>query len=100
MKIPEWVKANFDKLLMSTLFLVMIGVFIHCVHHGVDAGSVSWLQTTAGQVLAALFTLVVSKGQAQRSTDINTTGPTLVTTTNSEPAPPAAPAASVIPDAK
>lgn len=73
--VPDWAKQNFDKLLMSGLFLFMIGVLIHVVHHGSDAGTISWLENTVGQILAALLTLVVSKQLAQRATDIQNTGP-------------------------
>lgn len=81
----EFIKQNFDKILMSLLFIIMIFVFLHSIHHGVDAGSVSWLQTTIGQILAALFTLVVSKGAKSSTTDISSGGPTIVTTPAPDP---------------
>jgi hypothetical protein len=55
---------HFDKLLLSALFLVAMGVFLHALHHLADAGTISWFENTIGQILAALLTLLVGRSIA------------------------------------
>jgi hypothetical protein len=63
----ETIKANFDKLLLSALFLIGIGLFIFLVYHvdTVDASVLQWLEQIIGQILAALLTLSVGRALAR-----------------------------------
>ena len=67
----DFLRAHFDKLLLSALFLISLGMQVHFsrelafysnttnVTH--ISGTVNWLQNTVGQILAALLTLMVGR---------------------------------------
>jgi hypothetical protein len=68
-KLLEFLKLNFDKLLLSTLFLSGLATFLHFARsmefYSTTQNSthlmnvVNWLENTIGQILAALLTLMV-----------------------------------------
>lgn len=74
-------KANFDKLLLSILFLTVVGLLLHAIHHQADAGTISWFENTIGQVLAALLTLMVGRSMTSRNGDHPTDVKTVTSST-------------------
>jgi hypothetical protein len=74
----DFFKQHFDKLLLSSLFLIALGTFMHFARslefYATEAnaahlaGIVSWLENTVGQVLAALLTLMVGRGLSASAT--------------------------------
>lgn len=78
----EFWRTNFDKLLLSALFLACFCVLIHFVHESTFyaksadqvqhlGGTIAWLENTVGQILAALLTLFVVRSQGTRTADSN-----------------------------
>ena len=68
----DFIKTNFDKLLLTTIFCVALGVTVHVMHHAaVDAGSIQWVENITSQVVAALLTLMVGNRLAVRNGDSN-----------------------------
>lgn len=65
----DWIKANTDKVLLSCLFLTVLGVIVLFIWHGADGNRLNWLENVAGQVLAALLTLMVGRSLTQRKDD-------------------------------
>lgn len=74
----DFLKQHFDKLLLSSLFLIALGTFMHFARsltfyaNAENAahlsGVVSWLENTVGQILAALLTLMVGRGLSASAT--------------------------------
>lgn len=79
----DFLKQQFDKLLMSALFLIALLVGLHMIHHGTDGASVTWIENIVGQILASLLTLMVAHRIASPSAQ-NGAAP---------PAPPSEPSA-------
>ena len=67
----DFLKTHFDKLLLSALFLIALGLELHFVRELLFysstvnvqhlSGIVTWLENTVGQILAALLTLMVGR---------------------------------------
>lgn len=67
-------KQHLDKFLLSALFLITLGTFMHFARgleyyvNGPNAAHVesivNWLENTVGQILAALLTLMVGRSIA------------------------------------
>ena len=58
----DFVKQNFDKLVMLFLVLFFTGVTIHIMHDkGVDTAEIDWACGLVGGVVGSLTTLVVGK---------------------------------------
>lgn len=62
-------KLHFDKLLMTMLLIITYGFFLHTIHHGADAVTISWWENIIGQILAALLTMMVGSRLNQRKSD-------------------------------
>lgn len=60
--------ANIDKFLLSFLLLVLVVIIAYCDATGRITTSLSWYQGIAGQLLAALLTLMVGRA-LNRNTD-------------------------------
>jgi len=69
--VNDFWKQHFDKILLSALFLIALGTFMHFAR-GIEfygnaqnvahlTGVVNWLENTVGQILAALLTLMVGR---------------------------------------
>ena len=65
----DFIRQNFDKLLLASLLLVMLGVIVHMTHDHADAGNVSWAREQSGTVLGALITLVTGAILANKKQD-------------------------------
>ena len=74
----DFFKQHFDKLLLSALFLIALGTFMHfarsltfyaTVQNASHlSGVVNWLENTVGQILAALLTLMVGRSLTANAT--------------------------------
>jgi hypothetical protein len=49
---------NLDKFLAIFLFLIVLGVAVHMLHHNSDSGSITWIEGIVGQLLTAITTLL------------------------------------------
>jgi hypothetical protein len=98
-------KQHFDKVLLSSLFLLALGTFMHFARaiefYGSSTnaahleGVVNWLENTVGQILAALLTLMV--GRSLTATATTTPNGIATSTVGPTQAPPAAqPAAPTV----
>jgi hypothetical protein len=65
----DLLKTNFEKLGLSVLFLTCLAFVIHALHHGADAGVLIWIENLAGQILAALLTLMTGRRMMARTGD-------------------------------
>jgi len=63
----EFVKSQFDKLLMLAVFAALLAVFYHAMHHPVDAGALAWLQQKTGEALASILTLTAARAIAGKN---------------------------------
>lgn len=54
----DFIKDNFDKLLLVSVFLVLVGMVVHFSHDGRDAAVIAWGREQAGTVLGALLGLI------------------------------------------
>ena len=109
----EFWKTHFDKVLLSALFLIALGTFMHFAR-AVEfyttnsnaahlSGVVNWLENTVGQILAALLTLMVGRSLTASASATPKNGATAVVGPAADPAstapaapipaPPAAPGA-------
>lgn len=64
----QWLRENFDKLLLALLFLALIGVLVHMSHDQRDAQEIGWIRETAGGVLASLLTVITGHALASKAT--------------------------------
>lgn len=60
-------RANFDKLLLFVLLLIMLAVVLHLTHGQSDASNIAWGREQSGTVLGALLGLIT--GAALRKPD-------------------------------
>ena len=68
---------QFDKVLLFVLFVfLMVMAEVIFIRSGYAQGFISWMENIAGQVLAALLTLMVGARQTQRASDGGTNGKT------------------------
>lgn len=58
----EFFSDHFDKLLLTALFLVLMGIILHVSHDGRDAMDVGWAREQANLITGALLGLIT--GQA------------------------------------
>lgn len=72
----DFVKANFGLIVLLTLFTLLLAVAFHVFHEATNNPSskdfLAWLEQKAGEVLAAVMTLIVGVRAANgRSSDGN-----------------------------
>lgn len=84
----DFVKANFGLLVLLLLFLSLLGVTFHVFHESISnpvaKDFLTWLEGKAGEVLAAIMTLIVGVRAAnQRSGESGSTTPSPTSTTTS-----------------
>jgi len=64
----DFLKTNFDKILLVGLFLVMVGISEQAIHSpGTDMSSINWLENVDGQILAALLALMAGRAFTPKS---------------------------------
>lgn len=65
----DFVKANFGLLVLLLIFLTLLGVTFHVFHEAVTNPTskdfLTWLEAKAGEVLAAVMTLIVGVRSAK-----------------------------------
>lgn len=74
----EWgkfLRENFDKLLLTALFMFAVGVVIHITHDAKDLDLVLWAREMAGTVLGALLGLITGHALAASRTTVTTGNP-------------------------
>lgn len=54
----EFIKENFDKLLLTFLFLIIFSATVHMAYHNMDASDVAWARESAGTILGGLLGLI------------------------------------------
>ena len=69
----EFLKSQFFSLLLLVVFLALLVVMIHVLHHQSDSSVLSWLEQKDGEALAALLTLATVRA-SQRNGDKNGNG--------------------------
>lgn len=60
-------KDNFDKILLSFLFLVIFSADLHMAYHRADASVVAWGRESAGTILGGLLGLITGLKIASKS---------------------------------
>ena len=58
MNLMNFIEHNFDKLLLTMLFLVMVAVVLHTSHDTVDAAAIHWAREQANLFVGALVGLI------------------------------------------
>lgn len=86
----DFVKANFGLIVLLTLFSLLLAVAFHVFHEASNNPSakdfLAWLEQKAGEVLAAVMTLIVGiKAANGRSSDGNGKVPPPVVVTTDHP---------------
>lgn len=61
----DFIKANFDKLLLVLLLLILVFVALHIMHDGGDMKGWDWIETLVGNVLGALLILITGNRYRQ-----------------------------------
>lgn len=68
-EIVDFLKSEFDKIMLCVLFFLTMGFLLHAIHHTTDGATITWLEDIVGQILAALLTLLVGARMQNRKTD-------------------------------
>jgi len=66
----DFIKTQFDKLLLTFLVLVSLGVVLHLIHHTADASVINWGLALVSGIVGSLLTLItgnVMKSQAGKT---------------------------------
>jgi len=74
----EWgkfLRENFDKILLTSLFVYTVATVIHITHDAKDQELVLWAREMAGTVLGALLGLITGHALAQSRTTVTTGNP-------------------------
>ena len=75
-----WFRDNFDKLLLTLVFLFMVTVVVHMSHDAKDADQILWARELAGTFAGGLLGLITGHALASKTTA--TTGSTTMTTSS------------------
>lgn len=62
---------NFDKILAVFIFVIVLGVLLHMLHHGSDNASLQWIENLAGQIWSSIAILLGVAKLMQRQADKN-----------------------------
>lgn len=71
----RWFRDNFDKLLLTIVFLTCVGLVIHMTHHHADSEEILWArelaQTFAGGLLGLItgHALAAAKPKTEETND-------------------------------
>ena len=65
---PQWFKDNFDKLLLTTVFVFMVAVVIHMSHDQKDLEQILWARELAGTFAGGLLGLITGHALASKTT--------------------------------
>lgn len=75
-----WFRDNFDKLLLTMVFLFMVVVVVHMTHDAKDTDQILWARELAGTFAGGLLGLITGHVLASKTTA--TTGSTTMTTSS------------------
>lgn len=64
----KWFRDNFDKLLLTTVFIFMVQMVVHMSHDGRDADQILWARELAGTFAGGLLGLITGHALASRAT--------------------------------
>lgn len=71
----DFICDHFDKLLLTSIFLILVMLVLHMSHDQADAAAVNWAREAAGTVLGGLLGLITggllsrnSRSQASEDT--------------------------------
>ena len=62
---------NLDKFLAIFLFLIVLSVAVHMLHHDANSSSITWIEGIVGQLMTAITTLLGISKFMQRTKDGN-----------------------------
>lgn len=65
---------NFDKILAVGLFVFVLAVMLHILHHGGDQASLQWIENLTGQIWSSIAILLGVAKMLQRQADKNGNG--------------------------
>ena len=54
----DFLAEHFDKLLLTGLFLVLVGIVVHMTHDGRDVAALNWAREQASLIIGALLGLI------------------------------------------
>lgn len=69
--IHEFLRRDFDKLLLTSVFLLLVGLVVHMSHDNQDASIINWAREQAGTVLGALLGLITGVALRNRDAAVN-----------------------------
>lgn len=75
----KWLRDNFDKLLLTLIFVFMVAVVAHMSHDGKDLDQILWARELAGTFAGGLLGLITGHALASKTTAY-TPGATISTT--------------------
>ena len=64
----EWLRGQFDKIILLVMLLVMLGLTVHSLHHSTDATITAWFREQTNTVIGALIGMITG-GAVQRMVD-------------------------------
>ena len=53
-----WFRSNFDKMLLTGLFVFVTGIVLHMSHDSIDHDHILWARELAGTIMGALLGLI------------------------------------------
>ena len=54
----DFLAEHFDKLLLTGLFLVLVGIVVHMTHDGRDVAALNWAREQASIIIGSLLGLI------------------------------------------
>lgn len=76
-----WFRDNFDKLLLTMVFVFLVLVVLHMDHDSKDQDQILWARELAGTFAGGLLGLITGHALASRTTATTPGGPTISTAT-------------------
>lgn len=64
----EWLRGQFDKIILVFMLLVMLALTIHSLHHSTDQTATAWFREQTNTVIGALIGMITG-GAIQRMAD-------------------------------
>lgn len=64
----RWFRENFDKLLLTVVFLTCIGLVVHMAHHSADSDEILWARELAQTFAGGLLGLITGHALAVKAT--------------------------------
>ena len=74
-----WFRENFDKLLLTGVFMFMVVMVLHMTHDARDTEQILWARELAGTFAGGLLGLITGHALASRTTATTPGGSTMTT---------------------